>query len=91
MIERLPLPTLPSTLNVRDELGSGAWGIVYAGEFDGRQVAVKGVHKLLQVEVEGQNPFKKFCEECDRLKELEHPHVISEHNSWLWPVYTHIY
>ena len=79
LIEGLPLPTLPSTLNVKDELGHGAWGIVHAGEFDGRQVAVKGVHMLLQEEEDGQILFKKFCEECDRLKDLEHPHVISEH------------
>ena len=68
LIEGLPLPTLSSTLNVKDELGHGAWGIVYAGEFDGWQVAVKGIHKLLQVEVEGQSPIKSSAKNVTDLR-----------------------
>ena len=51
---------------------------MYEGVFARQQVAVKGVHKLLLEAEGGENPLRNFCEECERLKELEHPHVISE-------------
>lgn len=78
LIERLPLPLLPPNLEIKHEIGHGAWGIVYEGVFDGQQVAVKGLHKLLLDVDAGQSPLKSFCEECDRLRELEHTYVISE-------------
>ena len=76
--ERLPLTPKPWKLKIGRELNRGAYGVVYEGAFAGQQVAVKGVHKLLLEAKGGENPLRNFCEECERLKELEHPHVISE-------------
>ena len=78
LLERLPLTTKPSKLKIGRELNRGWYGVVYEGVFAGQQVAVKGVHKLLLEAEGGENPLWNFCEECERLKELEHPHVISE-------------
>ena len=79
LIESLPLPERPESLTILHELNKGAWGIVYAGVFDGRQVAVKAIHDALVEDVEGGDiTVRNFCKECDRLKALEHNHVISE-------------
>ena len=79
LIESLPLPERPENLTIQHKLNKGAWGMVYAGVFDGRQVAVKAVHDTLVEGVEGGDiTVRNFCKECDRLKALEHNHVISE-------------
>ena len=78
LIERLPLTTKPTNLRIGRELNRGAYGIVHEGTFAGQQVAVKGVHKLLMEAEGGENALRSFCQECEKLKELEHPHVISE-------------
>ena len=77
LIERLPLATKPTNLKIGRELNRGAYGVVYEGTLAGQQVAVKGVHKLMEAEG-GENALRSFCWECERLKELEHPHIISE-------------
>uniref|UniRef100_A0A0N8D375 non-specific serine/threonine protein kinase n=1 Tax=Daphnia magna TaxID=35525 RepID=A0A0N8D375_9CRUS len=53
------------TFNRDAKLGEGAYGLVFRGEFEGRQVAVKRV--LL-------NKINKTEEEC--LRKLKHPNII---------------
>ena len=78
ILDRLRLPIRPPNLMIQGELNRGAFGVVHEGTFVGQQVAVKGVHKLLMEAEGGENALRSFCEECVKLKELEHPHVISE-------------
>ena len=78
LIERLPLTTKPANLRIRHELNRGAYGVVYEGTLAGQQVAVKGIHKLLMEADEGENALHNFFKECERLRALDHPHVISE-------------
>ena len=78
VIERLPLAIKPANLKIGRELNRGAYGVVHEGVFAGQKVAVKGIHKLLLEADGGENPLHGFCEECERLEELDHPHVISE-------------
>ena len=39
---------------------------------------MKRVHKLLKDSKNGGNAVHKFFDECEKLKDLDHPHVISE-------------
>ena len=78
LIERLPLTNKPTNLRIGRELNRGAYGVVYEGTLASQQIAVKVVHKLLMEAEGGENALRSFCQECERLKELEHPHVISE-------------
>ena len=78
LIEKLPLTTKPINLRIGRELNRGAYGVVYEGTLAGHELAVKGVHNLLMEAEGGENALRSFCQECERLKELEHPHVISE-------------
>ena len=76
----LLLPRVPPNLRVGREIDRGAWGAVHEGELDGQPVAVKMVHELLKEQEEGIDNVvvESFFKECERLKELDHPHVISE-------------
>ena len=78
LIESLPLPPKPSKLKIGRELNRGAYGVLYEGTLAGQQVAVKGVHESLLKAEGGENASRRFCEECERLKEHEHPHIISK-------------
>ena len=78
LIERLPLPIVPPNLKIGHEIGSGAWGMVHEGELDGKPVAVKKIHRVLKDADHGDNAVRTFFEECERLKTISHPHVISE-------------
>ena len=77
LIERLP--SIPHKLKIGREIDRGAWGVVYEGKFDGQQVAVKKMHQML-VEGSGdsETALRSFFEECKRLRDLDHPNVISE-------------
>ena len=79
LIERLPYPIVPSNLKIGREIDRGAWGTVHEGQLGGRPVAVKRVHKLLHEAENGARALCSFYRECERLKELDHPHVISEY------------
>ena len=68
----------PTILKIGREINRGSWGTVYEGEYDGDPVAVKALHCLLRASQGGEFAVRKFCDECDRLKDLEHDHVISE-------------
>lgn len=76
-VERL-LAIKPSNLKIGREISGGAYGVVHEGVLDGQPVAVQEVHKLLQEAKGGEDALRSFCEECERLQELDHPHVISE-------------
>ena len=63
----------------QEELDRGAYGIVYAGEFAGRPVAVKRIHPpLLEAHsAQGQQVRRDFQAECQRMKDIgEHPNVV---------------
>ena len=79
LMEILPLPYAPPNLKIGCELNRGAWGTVHNGVLDGESVAVKTVHKLLKDAEHGDNAVFSFFDECERLKGLDHPHVISEY------------
>ena len=58
------------------EIGCGAYGRVLPGEFAGRPVAVKRIHWLLQEASENEYVVRSFGEECRRLENLNHPHLV---------------
>ena len=78
LIDKLPLPPVPSNLTIGREINRGAWGVVHEGRLGGQPVAVKKVHQLLMDAEGGENTLRSFFEECERLKAIEHPHVIGE-------------
>ena len=69
---------LPS-YDVGDELGRGAWGVVFRGRHrtDGREVAIKQLPPIF-----GSDPAvrARFAQEAEIAKSLEHPHVVSVHD-----------
>ena len=77
-IDGLPWPIKPSKLKIGREINRGAYGVVYEGTFSDQPVAIKCVHKLLLEAEGGENALRSFSQECRRLQELDHPHVISE-------------
>ena len=77
-IETLPLPIVPPNLKIGREIDGGAWGAVHEGEFDGKLVAVKKVHKLLKDSEDGGYAVRSFCQECERLMTIQHDHVIGK-------------
>ena len=78
LIDSLPLTNKSPKLKIGREVARGAYGVVHEGTFDDKPVAVKEVHKLLLEAEGGENSLNNFFEECERLKTLDHPHVISE-------------
>ena len=84
MAQKPALPTFPNkppNLKIGAELNRGAWGVVYNGDLDGRAVAVKRIHELLQQgggEEERRKIFEDFQEECKKLQSLSHPHVVGK-------------
>ena len=79
LMEILSLPTPPKNFKMGNELNRGAWGTVHEGQLDGESVAVKKIHQLLKDAEGGENAVRSFFQECERLKGLDHPHVISEY------------
>ena len=78
-MEILPLPIPPTNFKIGRELNRGAWGTVHEGQLDGELVAVKKLHDALKDAEDGDNTVISFFDECERLKGLDHPHVISEY------------
>ena len=79
----MPIP--PTNFKIGRELNRGAWGTVHEGQLDGESVAVKKLHDALKDAEGGDNTVFSFFQECERLKGLDHPHVISkylEHDSF---------
>ena len=78
LFERLPLPIVPPNLKIGRFLDKGAWGTVHEGQLDGKPVAVKKIHEALRNNEDGDSAVHTFFEECERLRTVDHPHVISE-------------
>ena len=77
----LAFPDRPRNLKIGVELGRGAWGVVYNGEFERRPVAVKKIHELLHEggsEEERRKFLGDFREECKKLQAFSHPHVVGK-------------
>ena len=78
LIERLP--SIPWKLKIGREIDRGAWGVVHEGKLSGEPVAVKKMHQMLvKGSEDGGLALRNFFDECKRLKDLDHPNVISEH------------
>ena len=78
LVKRHSLPLKPPNLKIGREIDRGAYGAVHEGELSGQPVAVKKVHELLKDVEGGDKAVNSFFNECERLEELDHPHVISE-------------
>lgn len=67
-IERSIVKRIP-----QQHLGVGAWGIVYSGEFQGEQVAIKHAHKeLLRV----QGTVEMVRREISIMAHIHHPNLV---------------
>ena len=73
-----PLPIVPPNLKIGREIGRGAYGTVNEGQLEGQTIAVKYVHQLFTNANGGECQLRNFFDECERLKTVDHPHVISE-------------
>ena len=58
------------------ELGSGAWGTVYRGEFHGCDVAVKEMHPILLNEIISERNRQLFEREVDIASRCRHPCLL---------------
>ena len=75
------LDPLPANFAIeRREINRGAFGVVYKGQFGGRPVAVKRVHRLLLANVSNDEDLAKlvggFIEEGRTLASINHPHIV---------------
>ena len=68
----------PSSLEVGKELSRGAYGTVYSGRLDGKEVAVKRIHRLVQTvkQKDLEEMRCNFHRECELLERVDHPHVV---------------
>ena len=80
MAERQRLPKCPVTLKLSSkELGRGAYGAVREGEFNGRPVAVKTIHR----EIAQGKSLEDFIRECQLLASLEdHPNIVKSYGAF---------
>ena len=78
LIEGFPLRTVPPNLKICGLIDRGAYGTVHEGELDGESVAVKNIHVKLKDDEGGDNTVRTFFDECERLRTINHDHVISE-------------
>ena len=90
LIARLPLPPIPPKFEIGRKLDKGAYGAVYEGQLNDQPVAVKKVHEVLVDEgIQNREAvLLRFFEECEMLKDLDHPNVISEYSARLASSYT---
>ena len=70
----------PPSLEIGKELSRGAYGAVYSGRLDGKEVAIKRIHGLLLEAAREQGDSEKmlcdFQRECELLERVDHPHVV---------------
>ena len=74
------LQNKPSSLKIGKEISRGGNGSVYAGELEGRPVAVKKIHGVLLEAVrdgQGDAVLNDFRSECKRLESIIHPQIVS--------------
>ena len=70
-------PPKPPSLEIGKELSRGAYGAVHSGRLDGREVAVKRIHRLVEtVNRDKEKMLGDFHHECDLLERVDHPHVV---------------
>ena len=75
----MDLPKQPSNLKLFDrEIGRGAYGLVREGEFKGRPVAVKIIHKAIAEE----KVFQDFIAECKLVPALDHPNIVKSYGAF---------
>ena len=70
-----------SHVRIGEEIGKGAYGAVFKGEYYGQPVAIKKVHSTLvdyarHDHVDYMRLISEFKRECALLQTLEHPHVV---------------
>ena len=70
-----------SSLQLREELGRGAFGVVQKGKFQGRVIAAKRIHKLLLDSARlSEEQFEKiqadFERECELLQKAKHVNIV---------------
>ena len=67
----------PPSLEIGKELSRGAYGAVHCGRLDGREVAVKRIHRLVEtVNRDKEKMLGDFHHECDLLERVDYPHVV---------------
>ena len=75
----------PPFLKIRKEINRGSYGTVHEGELDGRPVAVKKLHKILQEASHNERTtvlFDNFKKECSLLAKAYHVHVVQFHGAY---------
>ena len=73
------LQNKPSSLKIGKEISRGGNGSVYAGELEGRPIAVKKIHGVLLEAVrggQGDAVLNDFRSECKRLESITHPLIV---------------
>ena len=76
------IPQQPEALKLfSKEIGRGAYGAVREGEYNGRPVAVKTIHK----EIAEGKPLEDFIEECRLLDSLDHPNIVKSYGAFMGP------
>ena len=56
----------------KTELGRGAWGVIWIGEFRGQRVAVKHMHELIK----SDKNLKILHREINTMSQLRHPNLL---------------
>ena len=94
-MDNLPVNELKGVIDLDDEIGSGAYGVVKSVSVHGTICAAKDVHKILLQHVskrESAAVKQKFMQECVHCSKLLHPNIVqflgiyypSEHAELPW-------
>ena len=80
-------PPKPPFLKIGKEINRGSYGAVYEGRLglEGRSVAVKRLHRILQESSHDERTtalFDKFKKECILLEKAENDHVVRFHGAY---------
>ena len=78
-------PPKPPSLKIGKYINRGAYGTVHEGELNGRPVAVKKLHQVLQEASHNQRAtalFDNFKKECSLLEKAYHVHVVQFHGAY---------
>ena len=78
-MDNLPVNELKGVIDLDDEIGSGAYGVVKSVSVHGTICAAKDVHKILLQHVskrESAAVKQKFMQECVHCSKLLHPNIV---------------